>query len=496
MGLEPGTTLLHYRLAEKIGEGGMGVVWKALDTTLDREVAIKVLPHALATVGERLARFEREAKILAALNHPNISAVYGFHVDRDLHFLAMEYVPGEDLTETVARGPLPLDSAIRIALQIIDALEAAHDQGIVHRDLKPANVRITPEGQVKVLDLGLAKAFETEPGRPDVSNSLSPTMTSTGTIAGVLLGTAAYMSPEQARGQPADQRSDVWAFGATLFEMLSGERPFSGDTISDTLAAILKLEPDWTRIEAHTNPPLERLLKRCLAKRRSQRLHHIADARLELLEAQAHEPAETADGPTLVQTPTWRRLLPWGLALAFAIVAIAALLPGRSPDVTGRALSLVVPLPADTYLPDDQRGAIALSPDGTVLVFLGEHEEEKGLFVQRLDSPGAVRLAGTDAANSPFFSPDGRWIAFVDNDTGKLRKVSVDGGAPLTICEHSGFGRGGTWSDNGKIYFSPDFGTSLWQVYRTRCRRARENPPLAPGRPGPRPRALHGRRCG
>jgi serine/threonine-protein kinase len=246
--------------------------------------------------------------------------------------------------------------------------------------------------------------------------------------------------------------------------MLTGERPFDGETISDTLAAILKLEPDWTRIEAHTNPPLERLMQRCLAKKKSQRLHHIADARLELLEAQAYDPGEPADVPTPAPTPSWQRLLPWGLALVFAVVAIAGMLPGRAPDVAANVLSLVAPLPTETYLRDEQEGAIAISPNGTVLVFVGEPGDEQSLFVQRLEMPEPIRLAGTEGASSPFFSPDSRWIAFFDDSEGKLRKVSIDGGAPLAICDYPGPNRGGTWSDDGQIYFTPAFASGLWQV--------------------------------
>jgi len=243
--LEPGKTLLHYRLVEPIGEGGMGVVWKALDTTLDRDVAIKVLPAGFTNDGERAARFEREAKLLAALNHPNIAGIYGLHTVEQTQFLAMEFIPGEDLAQRLARGPLPLETTLDIARQVAEAVETAHDLGIVHRDLKPANVLLTPEGKAKVLDFGLAKGLDSNADGDDPSSS--PTVTSLGTVAGVILGTAAYMSPEQARGQNADRRSDVWSFGALLYEMLTLSRPFEGGTISDTLAAVLRAEPDWTR---------------------------------------------------------------------------------------------------------------------------------------------------------------------------------------------------------------------------------------------------------
>ena len=247
--IEAGQQLLHYRLIEKIGEGGMGVVWKALDTTLNREVAIKLLPAVVAQAGERLARLDREAKLLASLNHPNIASIYGLHEDGDVRFLALEFVEGEDLLKRLNRGRMKVEEALRVARQIADALQSAHESGVVHRDLKPANILMTPDGKAKVLDFGLAKAFESDPS-PSVNPSMSPTLTSTGTLAGVILGTAAYMSPEQARGHSVDKRTDVWAFGVVLYEMLSGGRAFHGDTVSDTLASVLKLEPDWDVLPA------------------------------------------------------------------------------------------------------------------------------------------------------------------------------------------------------------------------------------------------------
>src|SRR5882672_3613948 len=262
-----GASLLHYRLVEKLGEGGMGAVWRASDSTLGRDVAIKILPAEFASDPERLARFEREAKVLASLNHPNIAGIYGLHEAGGVRFLAMELVPGEDLAERLKAGRVPFSEAMEIAGQIAEALEAAHDQGIVHRDLKPANVRLTPDGKVKVLDFGLAKALESattsSPGR---DAAMSPTITSLGTVAGVILGTAAYMSPEQARGKPVDKRADVWAFGCLVFEMLSGARPFEGETISDTLAAVLAKDPDWSKLEPTTPRRVRELLQRCLEK--------------------------------------------------------------------------------------------------------------------------------------------------------------------------------------------------------------------------------------
>ena len=283
MELTSGTSLAHYRLVDKVGEGGMGVVWRAQDNTLGREVAIKILPAIFAQDAERLARFEREARVLASLNHPNIAAVHGLHEADGQRFLVMELVPGEDFARRLERGTLTIDEALRVAGQIAEALEAAHAHGIVHRDLKPANIKGDPEGRLKVLDFGLAKALEGESPRGDLS--LSPTLTLRATQAGVILGTAAYMSPEQARGRTVDRRADIWAFGVILFEMLTGRRLFEGETVSDTLASVLKTEPDWSALPATTPVPVRRLLRRCLEKDPRRRLRDIGDALLEIEQA-------------------------------------------------------------------------------------------------------------------------------------------------------------------------------------------------------------------
>jgi len=326
MPAKPGQTLAHYRIVEKIGEGGMGVVWKAVDTTLDREVAIKVLPEAFAGEVERLARFEREAKVLATLNHPNIAGIYGLHEHDGIHFLAMEMVAGEELAARVDRGPIPLAEALDIGGKIADALEAAHAAGIIHRDLKPANVKLTPDGKVKVLDFGLAKALASDPASGDPDPGMSPTMTSAGTIAGMILGTAAYMSPEQARGQPVDVRADVWAFGVVLFEMLCGKRLFDGKTVSDTLASVLKIEPDWKDLPDDTPPAVRRLLRRCLAKEPEDRLHHIADARIEIRDALSGDsPDEIKFSGTPQAQARGSRVLPWAIAALGVVIAAGAL---------------------------------------------------------------------------------------------------------------------------------------------------------------------------
>jgi serine/threonine protein kinase len=295
MSIDAGKLLLHYRLIEQIGEGGMGVVWKAMDTTLDREVAIKVLPAGMVKDVERLARFEREAKLLASLNHPNIAGVYGLHEAEGVRFLAMELVSGEDLAVRLERGPIPTGQVLDIARKVAGAVEAAHDQGVIHRDLKPANVLLTADGQVKVLDFGLAKALD-PPGAAGDS-SASPTITSLGTVAGTILGTAAYMSPEQARGHDADRRADVWSFGALVFEMLSNTRPFEGSTNSDTLAAVLRAEPDWERLRDDTPPLVRRLLRRCLTKEARSRTQSIAEARARIEDAIA-DPDDLGSGIT------------------------------------------------------------------------------------------------------------------------------------------------------------------------------------------------------
>ncbi|MFN0151714.1 MAG: serine/threonine-protein kinase, partial [bacterium] len=291
-----GKRLAHYEVGEKIGEGGMGVVWKATDTSLGREVAIKLLPESFAENAERVARFEREAKVLASLNHPGIAAIYGLHVSEGRRFLAMEYAPGEDLAQRLLRGAVPLDETIEIGRGIAEAVEAAHEQGIVHRDLKPANVKVGPDGRVKVLDFGLAKALAPEGGASlGSASSLLPTVTSPATMAGVVLGTAAYMSPEQARGKPIDRRTDVWAFGCVLFELLTGRRAFEGETVSDTLAAVLRAEPEWALLPAATPPRVRDLIERCLRKDPLRRLRDIGDARVTLTEAIESPAAGGAD---------------------------------------------------------------------------------------------------------------------------------------------------------------------------------------------------------
>jgi len=416
MALSSGDRLLHYEITAPIGAGGMGEVYRARDTTLGRDVAIKVLPAAFAQDAERLARFEREAKVLASLSHPGIAGIFGLHEWNGAGFLAMELVPGEDLAETLKKGPVPLADALDIARQVAAALEAAHEQGVIHRDLKPANVRITPNGQVKVLDFGLAKALESATA-PDAArdSGMSPTITSLGTVAGVILGTAAYMAPEQARGKGVDKRADIWAYGCLLFEMLSGRRPFDGETISDTLAAVLAREPDWSLLPGTTPAAVRHLLERCLEKDPKRRLRDVGDARLELEELLA---SRTASGrvPIVATEPAVvRPVLPrWAIGamagcLALGVVGGAFGIPRKGAPSRG-----VVRLDLD--LPDDVRfTGYGISPDGTMVAAVGAPRVPPGtapppsrLYLRRLDAGTTTALPGTEGAIGFGFSPDSR----------------------------------------------------------------------------------------
>jgi len=472
MNLNPGQTLLHYRLVEKIGEGGMGEVWKAADTTLGREVAIKFIPGSSAGDAERLARFVREAKMLATLNHPNIAGVYGLHeaeapapATGSIHFIAMELVPGEDLAQRLARGALPVEEAIDIARQVAEALEAAHEQGVIHRDLKPANIKRTPDGKIKVLDLGLAKALAPETSTDAARVSLSPTVTAAGTVAGTLLGTAAYMSPEQAKGRPVDRRADIWAFGVVLHEMLTGRKLFETETISETLAAVLRDEVSMKTLPAGTPASVTALLGRCLDRDPRKRLRDIGEARVALSpESLAAGGAAVATTPDPVAVPSrGSRVLPWVLVAALALVAAFSLwrAPG-GPAERNELLTLVAPIPADLRLPGDQMGIMALSPDGRTLALVLRNEKGKMLYVRRLDSNALTQMPGTEEAATPFFSPDGRWIGFFTND--KLKKVPVAGGAPVTLCDSQGSNRGADWGTDDVIVFSPHYTQPLMRV--------------------------------
>ena len=465
-----GESLAHYRVVEKIGAGGMGEVFRAEDTKLGRSVAVKLLPAEVSQDPERLGRFEREAQLLAALNHPNIGAIFGLEEVDGRRFLVLEHVRGENLAQRIARGPIPPAEVLDLARQIAEALEEAHEKGIVHRDLKPANVMLTPEGKVKVLDFGLAKAWAGEGAMSGSTSDLSksPTLAYATTGAGLILGTAAYMSPEQARGRPVDRRADIWAFGVVVFEMLTGEQLFSGETISDILAGILKEEPRWEKLPAGVPRRLERLLYRCLAKNPRRRLRDIGDARLEIEEmiespeeAKAAAPAVATAGPP---PGVARRVLPWaGAALLLAGGAGAGLLLRPEPEPPPVLRALVAPPDGTTFhLGSTDPGAAALSPDGRRLAFAARDAGgQVALYVRPLDAPQAFVLSGTEGAQFPFWSPDSRFVGFFAD--GKLKKIDAGGGPPLTLCDAAN-GKGGTWGENGTIVFAPAHNTPLHRV--------------------------------
>jgi len=437
-----GKSLAHYRILEKIGAGGMGEVYRARDTKLDRDVAIKMLPEAVAGNPERLARFEREAKTLAALNHSGIATVFGLHDQDGTRFMAMELVPGSDLSHMISKRELPLRDALDLAIQIAEALEAAHEQGIVHRDLKPSNIMVTPDGKAKVLDFGLARSAGSQTSSDSLPLSQSPTMTSLETVDGAILGTAAYMSPEQARGHTADRRADIWAFGAVLYEMLTGKRPFRGETVSDTLAAVLKEEPDWSSLPPRTPATVRRTLRRCLAKDRKHRFHHIADARLELLEVGKEPEPETGS-----------RMPAWAWALIVVAAAAATLFAGSrfgSDDTTVPELphrQFAIPLPG---LSESDWTRPVIAPDGKRLAYRLKDQ----LMIRNLDALEDRAVAGGKGGNAPFWSPDGAWLAFARD--AKLWKVSATGGPPVMLCDLPDRGKlmSGAWSNRDRIAIS------------------------------------------
>jgi serine/threonine-protein kinase len=441
----------------------MGEVYRAKDTKLGRDVAIKIVPEHFAQDRQRMARFEREAQLLAALNHPHIAHIYGFEDSDGTPALVMELVEGPTLAERIEAGPLPVEEALRIARQVAEALEYAHDRGIIHRDLKPANVKLTADDNVKILDFGLAKALEDERSTTDISHS--PTLTVAATQAGIVLGTAAYMSPEQAKGKNADRRADIWSFGVLLFEMLSGKKLYDADTAQETLAAVLIKEPTLDSLPASVPPRLRLLLRRCLTKDSRMRLQAIGEARIAIDEMLTGAPeVESMAATPVAARGKNRERIAWGIAGVLALVA-AALTIGvvqRAPK-PAQPIRLSAELGADATLGSTTYGAnTILSPDGTRLLFVGQGADKKThIYVRPLDQLQALLLAGTDGARNPFFSPDGQWIAFFAD--GKLKKISVQGGAAVTLCDVPS-DRGGSWGEDGTIVYSANIRANLSKV--------------------------------
>ena len=461
-----GQTLSHYRITAAIGAGGMGEVYRATDTKLGREVALKRLPEAFASDPQRLARFEREARLLASLNHTSIAHLYGFETatlddGSAVHLIVMELVKGEDLHQRLTRGAVPVDEAIAIAKQIAEALEEAHEKGIVHRDLKPANVKLTPDGRVKVLDFGLAKAWTGDASGPSGDLSQSPTLAHTGTAAGIILGTAAYMPPEQARGKAVDKRADIWAFGVVLFEMLSGRRLFDGETVTDVLAAVVRQEIAWDALPPGTPASVRQLLRRCLDRDPRHRLRDIGEARVAL------EPGEpTAPAAAVGAEP--RRISPWVAVLGGLLATLAGVVAGR---MTSRTEEAAQPPPLARFALDTgqpllssswhQFGGLAVSRDGQRLAWVASDGTVERLYQRRMDSLEERVLPETAGASSPFFSPDGTWIGFFADRM--LKKISVEGGAPVALAP-VGDHRGGSWSDGDEIVFAPDSSGGLLRI--------------------------------
>lgn len=451
MELANGTRLGPYDIVELLGSGGMGQVFRARDTNLNRNVAIKVLPEAFASDAERMARFQREAQVLASLNHSKIASVYGLERSGSTRALVMELVEGPTLADRLEHGAMSLDEALAVAQQIAEALEYAHEQGVIHRDLKPANIKITGDGQVKVLDFGLAKVLCPETEQTEALNS--PTLTAAATRAGILLGTAAYMAPEQARGKRADRRADIWAFGCVLYEMLSGQRTFAGETTSDSLAAVIRADPDWSMLPANVPRRIRFLLQRCLEKEPKRRLQAMGDARIELEDARKGKEDDEADEKTRGAGRAWqRRAVLWGVAglCAGAVLATALVLATRRQEATA-AVRLSFSLPMGQSL-DIESYSLAISRDGKMVAYvMTQPSGAREIWLRRLDEFEAKPVPGTDGAGSPFFSPDGQWLGFFSDS--KLAKVPLTGGTPEVLCSATDDG-GASWGDDGNIYFS------------------------------------------
>jgi Tol biopolymer transport system component len=460
MSLATGTRLGPYEILSALGAGGMGEVYRARDTKLNREVAIKVLLPAVANDPDRLARFTREAHVLASLNHPNIAHIHGLEESNGVTALVMELVEGEDLSQRLQRGALPIAEALPIARQIAEALEAAHDLGIIHRDLKPANIKLRPDGAVKVLDFGLAKAIDRGSAIGDQGSALanSPTLSIHATQAGIILGTAAYMSPEQAAGKPVDKRSDLWAFGVVLLEMLTGRQVFKGETVSHVIAAVLKDDPNWSELPHETPASVRRLLRRCLNKDRKLRLPDAAVARLEIDEANGAFQEQT--GP-LISKPRQRTVVGGAFVAGTVLIGAAWVLTGALASTPPGAMVRFAIHDTDRITISRAGGDMALSPDGLTLAFVGNGDGGKRIWIRPLDSQDARPVSGTTGAAAVTWSPDGRWLAFTAD--GRVKKTAVAGGTPETVTPSGRIlGNSLAWGTDGTILYTSSQG--FWRV--------------------------------
>ena len=466
-----GKSLLHYEVLEQIGKGGMGEVFKARDSKLGREVALKILPPELVGDPEREMRFQREARALASLQHPNVASVYGFEEVDEVRFLVMELIAGTELTPRMKEGPFSIAETRDIARQIASGLEAAHECGIVHRDLKPGNVMINNEGEVKILDFGLAQAWFGE-SESSSNSGTNPTMTAAMTQVGAILGTAAYMSPEQARGANVDRRADIWAFGVLLFELLTGKQLFQGETISDTLAAVLRAEPEWDLLPVDEAPGLCRLIERCLERNPKQRLRDIGEARIFLQDGDVSGSnlSFSVLGVPAAADPEPARRTPMLLlaGVAFLCLAVGGLVGWKvlAKSDPLPILHTMIPPPenADYDLKGAAPGPAVLSPDGSMIAFSAVNKESVSmLYLRHLDKGESVALSGTEGAAYPFWSPDSKFIGYFDNQETKLRKVAVAGGPPVTLCVAENV-KGGSWNEQGDIIFAPTASSGIFKV--------------------------------
>jgi len=444
-----GKTLAHYEINSQLGKGGMGEVYQAKDTKLGRDVAIKVLPEEFAKDADRVARFQREAKLLASLNHPNIAAIHGLEESDGTHFLVMELIEGDTLADRIKTSVIPVEESLKLALQITEALEAAHEKGVIHRDLKPANIKVTPDGKVKVLDFGLAKALARD--QVEVNLSQSPTLSEAATLQGVILGTAAYMSPEQARGKAVDKRTDIWAFGCVLYEMLTGKAVFQGEDVTEILAAVVKSGVNLNLLPANIHPRIREVISRCLRKELKNRYRDIGDAQFEVKQVLA-DPSGIFVQPVTAAKPRrkLRVVIPW-IAASIAIVAIIVGFAVWNLRLTEprQVIRFDYELPEDQQLSNRLSSNLGISADGKQMVYC----TPEGLYLRSVDELNAKIIPGSDRSPSyPFFSPDGKLIAYVSESDGKLKRIAIKGGTPFDLCEVDTFA-GGSWNEEGFIVF-------------------------------------------